>query len=170
MPPCLLDSFIHRLIARPRSGSAVGQVSEDTGSGCGVLLVSVPLSVRYQSNALSPSPSLSSYLTCIQRQQAWPASHPQALQKTHPAPHCLAERSRHAALAVLCAELWQAGRARVPRAAGESVQSVVFQGDMGDYGAGCWVLDCHADPEEVAERSAEHGIFNLLSGRCGTGG
>jgi hypothetical protein len=57
----------------------------------------------------------------------------------------------------------------MPRAAGESVQSVVFQSDMGDYSAGCWVLDCDADPEEVVERSVEHGILNLLSDRCRTG-
>src|SRR4051794_37340637 len=34
------------MLARPRSGPAVGQVQEDTGFGCCVFLVSIPVPVR----------------------------------------------------------------------------------------------------------------------------
>lgn len=53
----------------------------------------------------------------------------------------------------------------MPRAPRKPLFAIVFSGNMGHNGTGCWVLVSHADTPEVAEGYRKYRVYDLLSHR-----
>ncbi len=143
-------------------GTAVGAVSKDTGVGCSVLLVFLPL----QASICSALQLHHGILIDIQRRPPWPTNRPPRIRPPLQETHRLAIRPHNTSLPLCCSQLRQARRPRVPRAPRELVLALILPRDMGYDCAGRGLLVCYADKAERREGFSVNRVQHILYDMC----